>query len=472
MAINKLIPRVLVSLIGLAFVTSLVFAQSLSTASPTEPALANVKTYAQIHNNHKVDVSGAKIESISGSTITALTSWGAYTLRWLVNTDSSTRFVRRFYGIASLDEFSPGDYISFHGLLDITNSNSAIPTVKAKLVRNLSLQNLSIQKRNTNFIGTISAIDPTTNRLTLTTTNVGSQIVYINNSTITTKAASNDLQVGDRIKVQGSWDRANNTIRAQSIKVLPPLQPTITPLSQPQLTGVKGQVEFGGCTAVSLDKPSSSCFSRPYVTVVDIFDESGKKLISKVKTDAKARFHLTLEPGTYTLIAEYPNPDDTLTQLIMGWPVPQKVTVKAGVFTEVELKIDNGMRTPASNSDSATVTSESPRITAIEPKKVGNQIFVSVKFTQPVSPVIIEKSTCRGGNCVATPATVTTPATVIAPTNPAQLVTQTDLLLTEQSQLEGVTEINFTLGLYGINKFLGSFKFRYNPIYNFVAPIK
>ncbi len=172
-----------------------------------------------INNNGKVLVRGAKITSINGSTITAMNMWGSTTMTWIVNTDTSTKSIRRYGGNSSLSEMSVGDYISFSGMLDTTAS---VLTVKADMIKDWS-----IQKVSASFTGTVASIDSVNQKFGLTTkergvigviaVSVASTTQWIKgNATSTTFA---DLQVGDRVLASGLYNNLQKLLEAAKVRI-------------------------------------------------------------------------------------------------------------------------------------------------------------------------------------------------------------------------------------------------------------
>lgn len=70
-----------------------------------------------ITNAGNVLVRGATVTAVSGSTITATTTWSGVTLTWSVATDSGTSFLDRFGGTLTLANIAVGDTVSFAGTL-------------------------------------------------------------------------------------------------------------------------------------------------------------------------------------------------------------------------------------------------------------------------------------------------------------------------------------------------------------------
>jgi hypothetical protein len=99
-------------------------------------------------------------------------------------------------------------------------------------------------------------------------------------------------------------------------------------------SGIEGQVSIGpACPGpVSVDKP---CPDQPYQATLVVQDQNGQT-VTQFQSDANGNFHVSLNPGTYTLHPEsagaYPRARD-LT-----------VTVNPGQFTQLQITYDSGIR--------------------------------------------------------------------------------------------------------------------------------
>lgn len=169
-----------------------------------------------INDNGKTLVRGAKVTAVSGSVITATTTFGTNVMTWTVNTTSNTQFVRKFGGVSSTAEIQVGDFLSFSGMLSTTATGL---TVDATIVKDWS-----IQARNDSFKGTISSIDATTLSFVLASENRGN--ITVKTATTTQIKKGNlvitfaDLHVGDKIdKTDGLYNNLTLTLTANSVKV-------------------------------------------------------------------------------------------------------------------------------------------------------------------------------------------------------------------------------------------------------------
>lgn len=103
----------------------------------------------------------------------------------------------------------------------------------------------------------------------------------------------------------------------------------------PANTGVEGLMMIGPtCPVERLNNP---CPDRPFAGEVSIRDGSGS-VVADVRADAGGRFQVALAPGTYQLVPISPHPG--------GYPFgrPQSVTVVAGLYAQVTIEYDSGIR--------------------------------------------------------------------------------------------------------------------------------
>lgn len=164
----------------------------------------------------------AKLESISGPTLTVSKDGKTYT----VNTDTKTRLKRKFFGNAVLSEMQQGDILNVHGFWTDENKTA----VNAVFIRDIS-----IQKRFGAFVGTIKS--KLTTGFILSTIARGEQTVIVNTKTryvnrLGRTIDSSEFAVGQRVRVRGLWNNTNNTItEVTNVKNfdLPAKKPTTTP---------------------------------------------------------------------------------------------------------------------------------------------------------------------------------------------------------------------------------------------------
>ncbi|MDO8522866.1 MAG: DUF5666 domain-containing protein [bacterium] len=175
----------------------------------------------EIHvtDSGRVLVRGAKVTSISGSTINATATWGSAVFNWGVVTDSSTEWVRRSGGNSSISEVSVGDFISFQGALDTTVASPI--TVKAKVVKDWS-----IQKRHGAFSGSVKNVDGTAKTFVLASEERGDVVVKVLDSTKIKKGKDagvfTDITVGIKLTAAGLYNDQTKILEADEIKIHAP----------------------------------------------------------------------------------------------------------------------------------------------------------------------------------------------------------------------------------------------------------
>ena len=117
--------------------TPVVRAEVLHTASVS---VSGPVQEVHIANNGMVYLQGARVQSVSGTTIVVSTSWNNVNLSWIINTNGSYYGARHF-GTSVLDskgnqltvtDVSVGNIITVSGVLDV---DSTLLTVKADVVR-------------------------------------------------------------------------------------------------------------------------------------------------------------------------------------------------------------------------------------------------------------------------------------------------------------------------------------------------
>ena len=171
--------------------------------------------------NNRVTIINATLTAKNGTTFMVLKDNKTYT----VFTDSNTKFRRRFWGKAALDEIQVNDNLQIYG----TWIDTAQTTIQAKLIRDTS-----IQKRFGVFFGTVQSLTP--DGWVMTAIVRGNQTVTVSSTTkfINRKQETitkNDILVGHRVRVKGLWNNTNNTITevAQAKDFDLPPKPTPAP---------------------------------------------------------------------------------------------------------------------------------------------------------------------------------------------------------------------------------------------------
>jgi hypothetical protein len=187
----------------------------LALAQDAGPAAVGATLETHINPNGTVLVRGAKITSISGSSISATQTWGSYSVSWVVNT-AHANLVLRYGGKATIADFAVGDYVSFEGSLDQSQSAA---TVNANTVKDFSAQ-----RQHATFSGSVASVGSSTNSFVLATQNRGNITVLVSSSTSIkqgdTTAAFGSIAVGQKItKAEGIWNTFTNQLQAQSVVI-------------------------------------------------------------------------------------------------------------------------------------------------------------------------------------------------------------------------------------------------------------
>jgi len=168
-------------------------------------------TEVSMGGNGKVAVSNAKVLSVSGSTITARVSFGAYNMDWTVITDSNTKFAREKGNANALSDIKIGDTINFVGPI---NTTATSPTITATLVRDVSLKS-QVQHL---FEGTIVSLSASTTPATALikiggtnyTVNIPSGISVLNKNWQVVSIGS--YQVGNTVRLYGSAEASSTSV--------------------------------------------------------------------------------------------------------------------------------------------------------------------------------------------------------------------------------------------------------------------
>lgn len=98
-------------------------------------------------------------------------------------------------------------------------------------------------------------------------------------------------------------------------------------------TGIEGQVFIGPMCPVI--RQGQACPDQPYQATLTVNSLAGRK-IAQVQTDQQGRFKISLAPGQYILHPESPN--------TLPFASEQTVTVEDGLFTQVIVNYDSGIR--------------------------------------------------------------------------------------------------------------------------------
>jgi hypothetical protein len=103
--------------------------------------------------------------------------------------------------------------------------------------------------------------------------------------------------------------------------------------------GISGRVLAGPTCPVESVPPAPACAPRPLRASLRIERAAGARPVATVRAAADGRFRVTLDPGTYVVVAlryggsGLPRP-----------PGPIRVRVRAGRYTAVTVTYDTGIR--------------------------------------------------------------------------------------------------------------------------------
>lgn len=171
-----------------------------------------VKNFVQKKLRFNARIRG-KITSIEESVITVAGEDGK---TYTVNITNETKLIRRFGGESRLNEFSVGNEVNVFGKF----TDESQTTIDARLIRNISLQ-----KRWGVFFGEVKVKN--SDNFVIKTIKRGDQTVYFQNETkfINHKKETisyDNLQIGNRVRVKGIWDRSLNKItEVEEVRVFP-----------------------------------------------------------------------------------------------------------------------------------------------------------------------------------------------------------------------------------------------------------
>ncbi len=100
------------------------------------------------------------------------------------------------------------------------------------------------------------------------------------------------------------------------------------------IQGIDGLVMLGPqCPVHTVDDP---CPDIPYQAWIDIRNATGGAQVTRVRSDGEGRFRVGLRPGSYVLAPESGSPFPAAGE--------QLVEVDEGVYTEVTISFDTGIR--------------------------------------------------------------------------------------------------------------------------------
>lgn len=190
--------------------TSLVRAEESSDNKPDR-----IGKLSKLFKRKQIFLHKATIKAIDGNNLTVVSKDKIYTV--IVTGQTSLR--RKFGSTAKLTEFAVGN------ILQVQGNKTAETTIEARLIRNLS-----IQKKNGTFVGTIESIDVANKKLVLVPVKRAKVTVSIE---VGTKIMERevvksfaDLIIGIKVSASGMWDSSNNTLIETSKVVIIPSKET------------------------------------------------------------------------------------------------------------------------------------------------------------------------------------------------------------------------------------------------------
>lgn len=158
-------------------------------------------------------VRGAKVTSVSGSTINATTNYGSSKLDWTVKTDTNTEFAANKGG-TGLSQIAVGDTVSFRGNLDQSVSGL---TIQANVVKDWTQV-----ETNKSLSGIVTSINATLNSFTLSH-NDATTTIQTNSSTdfeVNGKDGSfASLFLNAKIKVKGLFNASSSVLTASEVEI-------------------------------------------------------------------------------------------------------------------------------------------------------------------------------------------------------------------------------------------------------------
>lgn len=178
------------------------------------------KVEVNLNTDGSALVRGAKVTSVSGSTINATTNYGSSQLSWRVVTDGSTKFNANKGGSTGLANIAVGDTLSFSGALDQTVSGL---TVNAKVVKDWN----HVESKKT-LSGIVTSISATLNSFTIShdgsTGSPQATTVQTNSSTDFDLSNGNDgaftsLFLNAKVKVEGMFNASSTVLTATDVHI-------------------------------------------------------------------------------------------------------------------------------------------------------------------------------------------------------------------------------------------------------------
>lgn len=206
---KKIALAVLASLLGLAIFVAPAFAGNQGSPSGTPKRVGIFSRIGTSIGNflsisRRVILRSGSVVSLDSTSMSFTISSNGTT--YTVQTDSSTRFRRLYWGTGSFSDLSSGDKVNVIG----TWTDSGQTTIKAILVRDLS-----VQKLHGVFFGIIQSLG--SNSFVLQSASRGMITVTTDSSTkfVDRKGQAvslSNLAAGNIVRIRGLWDKTAKTL--------------------------------------------------------------------------------------------------------------------------------------------------------------------------------------------------------------------------------------------------------------------
>ncbi len=171
--------------------------------------------------NGKTLVRGAKVTSVSGSTINATVTWGSATLNWTVNTDAATKYYNRLGNTGSFADIAAGDSVSFAGTI---SGNGLIVLATAVKDQTGSVTNATMSgKVQSTSTGALSLVltkgkDEHNQSPTVTVQTNASTAITMNGTALPFAS----IQTGDKVKAAGLLSAEGSMLTATTLEITRP----------------------------------------------------------------------------------------------------------------------------------------------------------------------------------------------------------------------------------------------------------
>lgn len=189
---------------------------AFATENSSTPASPSVSI-----TNGKALVRGAKVASVSGTTINASVTWGTATLTWTINTDGATKYYNGLGNAGVFADIASGDSISFAGTI---SGNGLIVLATAVKDQTGSVSNATVN-------GKVQSVNATGLSLVISKgkdehNQSGNLTVQTNASTIITMNGTTlpfaSIALGDKVKATGLLSADRTMLTATALEVSRP----------------------------------------------------------------------------------------------------------------------------------------------------------------------------------------------------------------------------------------------------------